>query len=77
MRLTLEEQETTINIMRTDDKASIYTSDKTMITKLEKLLNAKDSDWRLVKRYDDAITVEAPKDLISFRAKKVKINLTD
>ena len=36
MNVPLEEQETVIQFNRTDDYATIYTSDSTMITKLDK-----------------------------------------
>ena len=82
MGLSLTEQETTINIMRSDDKASIYTSDSTMITKLDKLVASSeywemeeeiyDSNHELVgKRY------ACPKKLISFRSAIVTRELSD
>ena len=37
MSVPVNEQETTISFMRNSDKAIIYTSDKTMLTKLHKL----------------------------------------
>ena len=36
-RHTKEEQETTININRADDYMTVWTSDRTMMTKLDKL----------------------------------------
>lgn len=38
MGLTIEEQETHINFSRGDSRAEIYTSDTTMMTKLNKLV---------------------------------------
>ncbi|MGB4610360.1 MAG: hypothetical protein WBH77_07025 [Saccharofermentanales bacterium] len=77
MKLTLEEQETTINIMRNAYKAEVYSSDQIMIKKLNKLLKAEGTEWELVKLYEDAIIVEAPKNLIQFRSRTAKRNLTN
>lgn len=38
MSVMIEEQETCINFMRGDDRAMIYTSDTTTMTKLNKLV---------------------------------------
>ena len=49
MGLQITEQETTINIFRDSDTIRIYTSDTTMMTKLDKLAKREDcADWRLV-----------------------------
>lgn len=75
MPVILEEQETTINIMRDSELASIYTSDTTMINKLDKLAKSTSCpDWKLIKEeYDkDGNLVgkrhEVKKRLISFRS---------
>lgn len=47
VRLTVEEQETVVNFMRDNDKAVVYTSDTTMITKLDKLIAGETTEWRL------------------------------
>ena len=46
MSLMVEEQETHINFMREDKRAVIYTSDTTMITKLNKLVEKSDTEWK-------------------------------
>lgn len=46
MGITLAEQETTINFSRDSDFAEIYTSDRTMMTKYDKLAESQDApDW--------------------------------
>lgn len=76
-KVTLEEQETVILILRDEDKASVYTCDTTMITKLNRLLEREDTEWKLVNRDEISMTVECPKNLISFRNKTLKRNLSD
>lgn len=41
-----DEQETTINISRGEDKATIWTNDNTMITKLSKLVDKNPDIWK-------------------------------
>lgn len=48
MSVIREEQETTINIARTESKAHIYTSDTTMMNKLHKLSEKSPENWHLV-----------------------------
>ena len=76
MGLSTEEQETTINILRSEDGAEIYTSDTTMMTKLDKLCKTSPEFYRLesyVESYGKTVgklyKVEDKK-LISFRGKK-------
>lgn len=47
MGLSIEEQETHINFMRGDGRAEIYTSDTTMMTKLNKLIRLPNTEWKL------------------------------
>ena len=49
VKCNAEEQETTITINRTEDIIRLYTSDNTRINKMQKLLNAKGSEWKLDK----------------------------
>lgn len=70
MNIPVNEQETTISFMRNSDKAIVYTSDKTMLTKLHKL--AKKPEWKRIDQgrlKGDIVseTFECPKKLISFR----------
>lgn len=83
MGITLEEQETVIQFNRTDAHATIYTSDSTIMTKLDRLCDSAPDNYKLT-RVD---TVEgktiakfyslADKTRISFRTKKVERNFTD
>ena len=71
MSVPINEQETTISFMRNSDKAVVYTSDKTMLTKLHKLAK-KNPEWRQIDqgRLKGEIvseTFECPKKLISLR----------
>ena len=49
MNVPLEEQETVIQFNRTDDYATIYTSDSTMITKLDKCCEEAPEFYKLQK----------------------------
>lgn len=77
MGLLIEEQETHINFNRDDERATIYTSDTTMMTKLNKLLELQDTEWRLesesrLQKNNELIgmTYSCPVEFISFRTKK-------
>lgn len=83
MSVNIREQETTVNFMRDSEKASIYTSDSTMMTKLDKL--AADENvphWKLAKVHKDSNgeivgkTYKTHKRLISFRADIVTREMT-
>lgn len=49
VKCNVEEQETTITINRTEGIIRLYTSDNTRINKMQKLLNAKGTEWKLDK----------------------------
>lgn len=72
MGVMFEEQETVINIMRTDDYAEIYTSDSTMMTKLDKCVTENPKQW-FVSKQETVLgkvvskTYICPKKFISFR----------
>ena len=82
MTIPTEEQETIIRIGRADDIAVISTSDTTMMTRLDKLVETS-GDWHLTgtRKFKDGSvadkTYECPKRLVSFRTKKVTRVLTD
>ena len=71
MSVSIEEQEVCINMMRDEDFATIYTSDSTYMTKLDKLCKESPNMYSLIqdtgrgKKY-----LLKDKTLISFRAKK-------
>ena len=71
MSVPINEQETTISFTRDGNKAIVYTSDKTMLTKLHKLAK-KNPEWKRIDqgRLKGEIvseTFECPKKLISLR----------
>lgn len=71
----INEQETTVNFMRNEDFASIYSSDSTMITKLDKLCAESPEYYSCVeettagKRY-----LLKDKTFVSFRKKKREVS---
>ena len=80
----LDEQETTISFGRTDDLADVWTNDRTIITKLDKLCESSPDYYHCIevgratigggimnKRY------KIDKSMLSFRSKKAKPNLTE
>lgn len=81
--LSLEEQETTIHFMRDEKYATIYTTDRTSMTKFDKLCNEAPEYYQLVKV--DTIKGKicgktyklTDKALVSFRSKKIRQELTD
>lgn len=83
MSLCIEEQETHINFMRGDARAVIYTSDTTMMTKFNKLVELQDTEWKLERTSTLANgevigkTYSCPIQLLSFRSKRVKRNYSE
>lgn len=82
MSLMIEEQETHINFMRSDGRAEVYTTDTTMMTKLNKLIEPVGAEWRLERETTLNNTVigrtySCPISFISFRTKRVKRKLTE
>ncbi|MDE6911090.1 MAG: hypothetical protein K2P44_11530 [Lachnospiraceae bacterium] len=83
LSLTLEEQEVHVSFGRLDNKAIIYTSDTRYINKFNKLTAVPDSEWKLeetVKLKSGEVvgcTYSCPINLISFRTKTLKRNLSD
>ena len=76
MGVELSEQETIINIMRTEDRAEIYTSDSTMITKLDRKVKENPGIWKiLTENTVSGIVVSkmysCPKKLVSLRNRPV------
>lgn len=79
MGLQIEEQETHVNFNRGDERATVYTSDTTMMTKLNKLIELSGTEWKLegesrLQKNDELIgrTYSCPVGFISFRNKKIK-----
>ena len=53
MSVSTYEQETTINFARQDGYATIWTSDTTMMTKLDRLVRESPENWRLQEEAHD------------------------
>lgn len=85
MSVSLQEQETVINFYRDSDLASVYTSDRTVMTRLDKLAESDAyPEWKLIKvnrSMEDKEIVskvyETKKKLISFRANIIQRDLTE
>lgn len=81
MKIPIFEQETSISFYRTDDRFEVYTSDSTMITKLDKLVRD-GSAWSLEKvwtQQGDIVgkTYSAPKKCIMYLANPRICNFTE
>lgn len=78
MSVSIEEQETCVNFSRNDSRARIYTSDSTIITKLNKLIKLPGTEWKLESvsklRSGEIVgrTYSCPVKFISFRKKHVE-----
>ena len=72
--LSSEEQETTVQMSRTEDVAYVWTSDNVVVTKIKKLMGRAPDQWKLVKISTNAAGepvgyfFECPKNLVGFRA---------
>ena len=81
--ITLDEQETVIQFNRTDKGATIYTSDTTIMTKLDKLCDSSPNYYKLEREETAEGKVVgkfyklADKTRISFRSKKIERILTE
>lgn len=84
MGLSVAEQETSVSFMRDRDICTVYTSDSTVMTKLDKLVeNPKAPHWKLKEEHrlqsGELVgkTYETHKRLISFRADIFTRELTE
>lgn len=69
--VAIAEQETCVNFMRDEDFATIYTSDTTQMTRLDKLCKTSPNMYSLIANTGRGKTYKvADKGLISFRSKK-------
>lgn len=69
------EQEVCINMMRDEKTATIYTSDSTYITKLDKLCNSSPEMYSIIEETKCGKTyLLQDKTLVSFRAKKKELS---
>lgn len=71
--VSLEEQETTVQMSKVEDVAYVWTNENTMVTKIKKLMGRAPDQWKLVKISTNAAGepvgyfFECPKKLVSFR----------
>ena len=77
MTLSIEEQEVCINAMRDEDFATIYCSDRTWITKFDKLVEKSPNLFEVIAETDYGKTYKFPKRLISIRSSIVTREMTD
>ena len=77
MTLSIEEQEVCINAMRDEDFAIAYCSDRTWITKMDKLVEKSPNLFEVIAETDYGKTYRFPKRLISIRSSIVSREMTD
>lgn len=77
MALSIEEQEICINAMRDEDFATAYCSDRTWITKFDKLVEKSPNLFEVIAETDYGKTYRFPKRLISIRSSIVTREMTD
>lgn len=69
-KMTLEEMETIITFNRATDECTIYTCDRTVMTKCDKL-------YECIEDKGYSKTYQTTKDMISFRSRKRSQNYTE
>ena len=77
MALSIKEQEVCINAMRYEDFATAYCSDRTWITKMDKLVEKSPNLFSVIAETEYGKTYKFPKRLISIRSSIVTRELTD
>ena len=77
MTLSIEEQEVCINAMRDEDFATAYCSDRTWMTKFDKLVEKSPELFEVIAETDYGKTYKFPKRLISIRSSIVTRELTE
>ena len=77
MALCIEEQEICISAMRDEDFATAYCSDRTWITKMDKLVEKSPNLFEVIAETDYGKTYKFPKRLISIRSSIVTREMTD
>lgn len=77
MALGIEEQEVCINAMRDEDFATAYCSDRTWITKMDKLVEKSPDLFAVIAETDYGKTYKFPKRLLSIRSSIVTREMTD
>jgi hypothetical protein len=77
MTLSIGEQEICINAMRDEDFATAYCSDRTWITKFDRLVEKSPDLFKVIAETDCGKTYKFPKRLISIRSSIVTRELTE
>ena len=77
MALSIQEQEICINAMRDEEFATAYCSDRTWITKFDKLVEKSPALFEVIAETDYGKTYRFPKRLISIRSSIVTREMTD
>ena len=77
MALSINEQELCINSMRDEEFATAYCSDRTWITKFDKLVEKSPDLFEVIAETDYGKTYKFPKRLISIRSSIVTRELTE
>ena len=77
MALSIQEQEICINAMRDEEFATAYCSDRTWITKFDKLVEKSPNLFDVLAETDYGKTYKFPKRLISIRSSIVTREMTD
>lgn len=77
MAVSIEEQELCINAMRDEDFATAYCSDRTWMTKFDKLVEKSPELFEVIAETDYGKTYKFPKRLISIRSSIVTRELTE
>lgn len=77
MALSIEEQELCINALRDEDFATAYSSDRTWITKFDKLVEKSPDLFEVISENEYGKTYKFPKRLISIRSSIVTREMTD
>ena len=77
MMLGIEEQELCINAMRDEDFATAYCSDRTQITKFDRLVEKSPDLFKVVAETEYGKTYKFPKRLISIRSSIVTRDMSE
>lgn len=70
LSINADEQETVINFGRTDSNVILYTTDRTWMTKLDKLVGINPDDFKVIEENEISKRYEFPKYLLTVRSKK-------
>lgn len=70
MTINVEEQETVINFGRTDDNIILYTSDRTWMTKMDRLVGLNPHMFKVIEENEVSKRYEFPKSLLTIRSKR-------